>query len=88
MITDAILAVIFTAARAVVSLIPDWTPPAFVALIHDKVHTFGGMASGFSAWVPWGAVSTVLTVVITTFTTINAVRLALWLWSKLPVVGR
>jgi hypothetical protein len=88
MITDALLAVLFGAARLVVGLIPDWTPPSFIAEIHDKVHTFGGMAAGFSAWVPWPAVSNVLSVIITTFTTINAVRLGLWLWSKLPVVGR
>jgi hypothetical protein len=88
MITDAILGVLFAAARAVVGLIPDWTAPSFVDQISAKAEQAGDLAAGFGAWVPWGAAITVMTAVIATFATINGVRLLLWLWSKLPVIGR
>jgi hypothetical protein len=79
--------VLFTAARAFVAIVPDWTPPDVFSGLGGYATTLGEQAAGFSNWVPISLAATVVFSVATLFATINGVKLLLWLWDKVPVVG-
>jgi hypothetical protein len=87
-ITAGLLSVLFAAGTLVTGLIPDWTAPAFITSLPGYVGDFGDVAGGFAAWVPLTTALTVIGAVLGTFTLMNGVRFSLWLWSKLPVVGK
>jgi len=87
-IIDLIFSVLFVAARGFLDLLPSWTAPAFLGSLDGYATTVGGYASGVAYWVPFDTAGTVVAGCAALYGIVTGARLALWLWAKLPFVGK
>jgi len=88
MITDLIIHAGISLLRVVLDALPTWTLPSVFSDLHSRAVSVGTTAGGLSAWIPWGTVTTVMTACVAVWGLAIGARLTLWLWSKVPGVGK
>jgi hypothetical protein len=86
-ITSAVLGLLTSVAELVLDVIPDFTLPSWFSSLPTTAGNLGSMMGGFGNWIPWGAILQVLTTVVGLVVTVIGVRVALWVWSKVPWIG-
>lgn len=87
MITDALLGWLTGAVAALLNVLPSWSAPSWFADLGSQATTVGSYMAGFSYWLPWHELTTVVEAVVGLFLLVSSVRAALWLWSLVPVIG-
>ena len=65
MIPDLIFGAIASAVAFLVSLFPSFTLPSWLSSLPAQAAAIGDAGSGFGAWLPLSALTTVLEVVVT-----------------------
>ena len=88
MIVDSILIGLVSFAKLIVGLIPDWTPPSALTSLHDEAAALGVYASAVSYWVPLDTAATLIAAILALYLTVAGARLTLWIYSKVPGVGK
>lgn len=88
MIVEGLLVFLVTAVKLVLLAVPDWTPPSELLALSDLASQVGGMAAGVSSWVPWSTVTVCGLTVATAWTMVYGIRLVLFLFGKLPWIGK
>lgn len=81
MITDAILAILFAVLEFLVTLFPGYTAPSTVCSACEQ---FGGFLAAADDWVDLGAFGSAIGVVLGAFGLVGVIKLAMWIYEKLP----
>lgn len=86
MILDAIISATMAILQGVLDLLPDVTPPDLVG----AVQAIDGIAA-YTGWLnkyfPVTEAIVILGTVLSIYTVMYGIKFALWIWSKIPVIG-
>lgn len=58
----------------VLSLLPSWSAPSFLADIASGITTIGSFTASTSAWIPWGAMAIGIPVLVACSTAALAIK--------------
>jgi hypothetical protein len=86
MIVDAIINATMAILQGLLDLLPDVTPPDLTG----AVQAIDGIAA-YTGWLnkyfPVTEAVALLATVLTVYTGMYVIKFALWVWSKIPVIG-